>query len=385
MQFKGALRSPGDRGPGTPVVLVVDEYHLEIVRGSELVGRWYLADVEVVRDIAEKFVLFLGDEEMEFLAEDALQFAYDGVSAMQNAWLRAQKKKRRHRRAAADAARRKDETTSIDEETLDEEPVRKPAAKSELARRLAAVASNDEEAQPPSLPRRQAPKPSVESAGRPTLSARRKKVVEEVAAGRESEEPAPSPVKAVKPRKRQEQAPSTEPAAPPWIAPEPEPEQPRWQTPPARPEAPAPHTTSIRIPIEPVAATPAPPPIRPRRDRREEHPAPAEEPPPMATRRGRRLLPAANGAPALSKPAETPDDVGPKVDAEVRFAPEGHHPAETSTGLLSKLRKQPKLPDDHVHKFVETGSSVGLVRRVCTECSYVSIGNDDEGSTLTRW
>jgi hypothetical protein len=382
LQFKGALRSPGDRGPGIPVVLVVDEFHLEIIRGSELVGRWYLADVEVVRDIAEKFVLFLGEEEMEFLAEDALQFAYDGVTAMQNAWLRAQKKKRRHRRAAADAARRKDESPAMDEEALSEEPARRPAAKSELARRLAAAAANDEVREAPEVKRRATSPVSSLSTERPTLSARRKKVAEEVAVTREVSEPAPA--KSMKPRRRQEPPAPPEPSMPPWIAPEPEAEETPWRTSRTRPEEPAPEPTSIRIPVEPAAPIPAPPAIRPRRQRIVEPPLPVEEPPPVPTRRGRRLLPAANGDP-LAPSADAPLEVAAKTDAEVRFAPEGHHPAETSTGLLSKLRKQPKLPDDHVHKFVETGSSVGLVRRVCTECSYVSIGNDDEGSAVTRW
>jgi hypothetical protein len=65
-------------------------------------------------------------------------------------------------------------------------------------------------------------------------------------------------------------------------------------------------------------------------------------------------------------------------DADVRFAQVGHHPSETSTGLLGRLRRQPKLPDNHIHKFKESGSSVGLVRRVCIECAYVSIGSDDD-------
>jgi len=77
---------------------------------------------------------------------------------------------------------------------------------------------------------------------------------------------------------------------------------------------------------------------------------------------------------AASAPERAPVQVGTD---EVRFAQEGHHPAETSTGLLAKLRRQPKLPTDHVHKFKEAGSSVGLVRRVCIECAYVSIGSDD--------
>ena len=77
MQFKGSVRAPGDKAPGVRVVLEIDEYHLEIRRDSELIGRYYLADVEVARDIAERFILFLGDDEVEFLADDALQFAGD--------------------------------------------------------------------------------------------------------------------------------------------------------------------------------------------------------------------------------------------------------------------------------------------------------------------
>ena len=65
-------------------------------------------------------------------------------------------------------------------------------------------------------------------------------------------------------------------------------------------------------------------------------------------------------------------------DGDVRYAQAGHHPFETSTGLLSKLRRQPKRPVNHVHNFKESGSSVGLVRRVCIECSFVSIGSDDD-------
>jgi hypothetical protein len=82
-----------------------------------------------------------------------------------------------------------------------------------------------------------------------------------------------------------------------------------------------------------------------------------------------------DGRPIVETPPEEPVDSS--VAEDVRFAPEGHHPAETSTGLLAKLRRQPKPPTDHVHKFKESGSSVGLVRRVCVECSYVSIGSDD--------
>jgi hypothetical protein len=93
---------------------------------------------------------------------------------------------------------------------------------------------------------------------------------------------------------------------------------------------------------------------------------------PIQARRTARIkeLPVAAPEPVVeSAPVEDP--------LEVRFAADGHHPSETSVGLLSRLRRQPKIPDSHIHRFRESGSGVGLVRRVCIECSYVSISSND--------
>jgi hypothetical protein len=371
------------------VVLVVDEFHLEILRDHDLIGRWYLADVEVVRDIAERFVLFLGDEEMEFLADDALQFAYDGVTAMQNAWLRAQKKKRRHRKAATDAARRKDESPAppSKEKEPEPEPARqrgarhtRPAATSELARRLAASAP----AGPPQ-PRGPDPEqwvgpgpeatPELErqpaSNGRQSLADRRKKITADAV------EPAAAPVDRARPQRRRREQPSESTAAPPWMAPEPSSEEPVV----------APHEPVQRPAFTDDRQIGPAEEVRPSRKSRDSKAAPASEPV-RARGRGRRLPSDSNGG-SSSAVEEVPAAPEPAVDesgeADVRFAAEGHHPAETNTGLLSRLRRQPKKPNDHVHKFQESGSSVGLVRRVCVECSYVSIGSDDDSSSITHW
>ena len=61
--------------------------------------------------------------------------------------------------------------------------------------------------------------------------------------------------------------------------------------------------------------------------------------------------------------------------AEARM--EGHHPIESSTGPLGRLRRPPKLAEDHVHVTAESRSAVGLTRRVCIECSHVSISADE--------
>ncbi|HKY47615.1 MAG TPA: hypothetical protein VJQ79_06485 [Acidimicrobiia bacterium] len=413
MQFKGSVRAPGDKDPGVRVVLDIDEYHLEIRRDSELIGRYYLADVEVARDIAERFILFLGDDEVEFLADDALQFAYGGVTAMQDGWLSAQKRKRRHRRAAEDAARRKDGERPVEIEA--------PA-------RPVYVSDSD------------------------TIRSRRRQVAgnapDPAAPQRTATAPPAAPITQAPPEKRADRRERKEVAAA-KVTP---PVEVAGSSPPAEEEAPVPPIPVAKSPQTPEPIAPAKPAAAGRRSRGGRAPASVASRPGDsssndheavmgASRTEPAAVPAAPG-PAAAVPAapqsvaaatepEVPvdtslaarrrkitDDAKPKgpddlgrvrvpepvtgrtardgrteasatlvettrakvaVDGEdVRFAQQGHHPSETSTGLLSKLRRQPKLPDNHVHKFKESGSSVGLIRRVCTECAYVSIGSDDD-------
>ena len=400
MQFKGSVRAPGDKDPGVRVVLEIDEYHLEIRRDSELIGRYYLADVEVARDIAERFILFLGDDEVEFLADDALQFAYGGVTAMQDGWLSAQKRKRRHRRAAEDSARRKDGDPPMEMEV----PVARPLHVSDSdtirsrRRQAAAKSSEAEVAEPPAAAARTAPivDPPLET------RAERKERKDAAAAK------AAPPVEA-----RQEAAPVM-------------PEEPLAPTPAER----APEKTKPKAPAKPAAASgrkskgakdpvsiaarlgDSTPKVAPAMaDAAAESPSidavvPETEPEAvvdtsLAARRkkitadakpkgvddlGRVRVPepVSSTGPRERRAEASATIVEPvRVESEVdnddaRFAQEGHHPSETSTGLLAKLRRQPKLPDDHKHRFKDAGSSVGLVRRVCIECAYVSIGSDDD-------
>jgi hypothetical protein len=323
------------------VVLVIDEYHLDIRAEDELVSRYYLADVEVARDIAERFILFLNDGEMEFLADDALKFAYDGVAAMQEAWLAAQKKRRRHRKAAVQSARRKDREPSPEPEPIPQRVVTEPdrpqrsrqgerqapaAAPSELAKRLAAAA----------VP--VAPPPRVLEAPVPAS-------------------PPPAAASSRNGKGRSRKAASLAPATP-QVGVEPVP------APPAPIDLPSPFDAVDEVPavVVPSSAKEA---------KRAKKRKPVEEAPVQASPVERRKeLPVAEPEP-IEAPAPIEDPL------EVRFAADGHHPAETSVGLLSRLRRQPKIPDNHIHRFRESGSGVGLVRRVCIECSYVSISSND--------
>ncbi len=402
MQFKGSVRAPGDKDPGVRVVLEIDEYHLEIRRDSELIGRYYLAEVEVARDIAERFILFLGDDEVEFLADDALQFAYGGVTAMQDGWLSAQKRKRRHRRAAEDSARRKDGEPPMEVEAPIARSLHVSDSDTIRSRRRQAGAKSSE----PAAPERTVavrPAPIAEVPPIETRSDTRKER-KKVAAAKAS--PSAEARQKVAPIKRDEPVP---------VERAPETPKPRAPAKPAAasgrrsrggkdsvsiaarlgdstPKA-APELAEAAM-VESAVSQADPTETAPERvvdtslaARRKKITADAKPKDPDDLGRVRVPEPVSGTGATLSpeRRAEASATLIEQTRMEVdvdnddaRFSQEGHHPFETSTGLLAKLRRQPKLPDDHKHKFKEAGSSVGLVRRVCIECAYVSIGSDDD-------
>ncbi|HJQ95688.1 MAG TPA: hypothetical protein VJ935_08300 [Acidimicrobiia bacterium] len=409
---------------------MVDDYHLEILRGSDLMGRWYLADVEVKREIAERFTLFLGDDEMEFLADDALVFAYEGVTRMQQGWVNAKKRKRRHRRAAADAARRKDEAPHEPEPVTErtEEPIRPPTTTkvptSDLAKKLAAIASAEaaasesekrrftwaeaealelsESAQTtvdsppaPKKPRKKTPpKPvAVEPlfTEAPVAEASEQAVFEPVEPARSVEPPAVEtpPAAAVdemsiddahpevvgKKRRRPPKPLIEEPAEPDYP-------EPSWIAPP--PARVVTVDLSVEDPVvteEPVAteepiAIEAP--LRVEELPKSPEPVEAED---ELTRRRQRRKNRRESA-AEDQPVEEKEDrkIADLEAARVKVREPksvGHHPAETNVGLLAKLRRPPKADQEHVHTYQESKSAGGLTRRVCLECNHVSITSDD--------
>ncbi|HUO46993.1 MAG TPA: hypothetical protein VM470_09210 [Acidimicrobiia bacterium] len=333
-----------------PVVLVVDEYHLDIHAEGDLISRYYLADVEVARDIAERFILFLGDDEMEFLADDALRFAYDGVAAMQEAWLAAQKRKRKHKKAADQSARRKDE--EVQEAAVAASRPRALAEGPGRLQRTRPVNIRPPDAPPSELAKRIAAATRAEEAARQAMV----KV-----------EPLPEAKLPLEPKQAEtlsdttktpdpEREPELDPVIPEVVEKEPSTEV----------EA---ASNGFHADVVDLDQVEKPPVELLSRPSQEESDLASEPPAP----KGPAVIPtiAFTSQRLDQAPTTTEEEEG------VRFAAAGHHPAETNVGLLSRLRRQPKVPDNHTHKFRESGSGVGLVRRVCTECSYVSIGSGD--------
>ena len=84
MLFKGRLRLPDDPGEGIPIDLELEDVFLSLDSGGEDFGEWRLDTVEITRLFSNQFAMHLDGEEMVFIADDALGFAYDGLSVVVN-------------------------------------------------------------------------------------------------------------------------------------------------------------------------------------------------------------------------------------------------------------------------------------------------------------
>ena len=88
MKFTGQIRVPEVDHPGVPATFVVDDNQAEVVLEGESLGRWSLFDVHVTRLVSSAFQVDLAGEEITFLADEPVDFAYKGVEHMAEAWAR---------------------------------------------------------------------------------------------------------------------------------------------------------------------------------------------------------------------------------------------------------------------------------------------------------
>ena len=93
MLFKGRLRLPNDPGEGIPIDLELEDVFLSLESEGEDFGEWRLDTVEIQRLFSNQFSMHLDGEEMVFIADDALGFAYDGLSTVEDVKSRLSKRK----------------------------------------------------------------------------------------------------------------------------------------------------------------------------------------------------------------------------------------------------------------------------------------------------
>ena len=93
VDFRGHLRLPEDAGTGIPVLLRLDDIFVVISSGEDELGSWRADDVAIERIFSNQFAIVLDGESMVFVAQDALGFAYDGISAIEDLQERLTKKR----------------------------------------------------------------------------------------------------------------------------------------------------------------------------------------------------------------------------------------------------------------------------------------------------
>ena len=83
MQFKGHLLLPSERGPGLPVDLEVADHHLAVVSEQEELGAWPLEAISARRVRGDTFAITVAGEDLHFVADDTISFAYVGMPAIE--------------------------------------------------------------------------------------------------------------------------------------------------------------------------------------------------------------------------------------------------------------------------------------------------------------
>ncbi len=88
MKFTGQVRVPEIDHPGVPATILVEDDQAEVFLEGESLGRWSLFDVQASRLVSSAFELSMNGEEITFIADEPVDFAYKGVDHMAEVWAR---------------------------------------------------------------------------------------------------------------------------------------------------------------------------------------------------------------------------------------------------------------------------------------------------------
>ncbi|MEX2652948.1 MAG: hypothetical protein WD473_10970 [Acidimicrobiia bacterium] len=88
MRFTGQVRVPEVDHPGVPATFVVEGDQAEVLLDGESLGRWSLFDVHASRLVSAAFSVSLAGDEITFIADEPVDFAYKGVDHMAESWAR---------------------------------------------------------------------------------------------------------------------------------------------------------------------------------------------------------------------------------------------------------------------------------------------------------
>jgi hypothetical protein len=414
VRFTGQVRVPEVDHPGVPAIFLVEDGQAEVLLDGESLGRWSLYDVHASRLVSSAFSVSLDGEEITFIADEPVDFAYKGVDAMAEAWARYKAMTIPRRMVAVGRSRRGVRQSRIPElrqamlanlaafaaaETVafgaggaepeaDEPRVRFTPYPGRVPDAPESVAEPDPqpESATPTEPTAEttATRPAALRPG-PGLVSRRQPVDAEMPIDPiEVFSPEPEPVAVAEPESEPEPEPEPVAVAEPQSEPEPEPVA--AAEPESEPEPePEPEPVAVLEPEpEPVAVAEP-----------ESEPEPEPEPVAVAEPEPEPLPVAA----AVSAPAPIEDrdelpprrivDLGAYEEVDPVSAPTTTlHPMEPAlvataaaadkSGLLGAVRAAfVRNKGAHEHEFVEAPGGIGIIRHICNECGYISIGVND--------
>lgn len=381
MRFTGKVRIPDVDHPGIPAIFEIEDNYAEVLLDGDSLGRWSLFDVHASRLVSSAFSIKAGGDEITFVADEPVDFAYKGVEHMAEVWARYKTMTLPRRLVSVKRSRRNTRLSRIPE--LRNAMMENLGSRPPTFYRDETPAEMRVEAPPEAaIVEDLSPAFAVESSGF---------LVEEPAA----EEPSPAvPAEA--------SALFAEELAPEELAPEElEPQEPS-----RRPLMPGPGLMARRI-------------SKGEEDQIPEHagivePTPADDPARFEVEEVSQST--ADAAPAEPAPvAASPEDSGELVastpaagngsgpgrrlvvdlaefeDPERESAPKpelGEVGPELEPALIGAIAEKSGLfnavraafvrsREPHQHDFVEAPGGIGLTRRICSECGHISIGSTD--------
>ena len=398
MRFTGQVRVPEVDHPGVPATFVVEDDQAEVLLDGESLGRWSLFDVHASRLVSAAFSVSLAGDEITFIADEPVDFAYKGVDHMAESWARYKAMTLPRRMIAVGRSRRgtrPSRVTELRDAMLANLEAQRAADWAQEVDDLEAAASQVATPLPPTLPPAPPPPP-------PPLKPVEASPVEPspVEASPVESTPVEIPVSrlddGVTPEARPFPArpgpgivrrpPLDVPAIPvPEVDPidvfQPEPPVgARHLSEPIETEEVAdPEPEPIEVPASETIETPEPEAT----PEPEPDPEPAPEVPELIADL---LVPGTEGdrddtpkrlvvdlgayeAPTAVDPVPVPTQ--PRIPAlAVTTAP-----APDKSGIFGAVRAAfVRSKGSHDHEFVEAPGGIGIIRHICSECGYISIG-----------
>ena len=401
MRFTGQVRVPEVDHPGVPATFVVEGDQAEVLLDGESLGRWSLFDVHASRLVSAAFSVSLAGDEITFIADEPVDFAYKGVDHMAESWARYKAMTLPRRMVAVGRSRRgtlPSRVTELRDAMLANLEIQSIAARAQEAEDLEVAEAAEASAAASYLASPTPTAPPVEVSPPPIFE-----VGEKIQTPVEQVETAP-------PLIEEEVVPSQQPlpmrpgpglVARPPISPPLPPEvelvdifQPEPADLAPVEMEPVGSVELAPVEMEPVEMT-EPEPVEPELVETIEPAAIIEpKPVPEAPELVRELLDRSGHDDRDQKPKRLVVDLGAY---EVPRAPDRGPVTATPQNRVPALAAAAPVPDrsgifgavraafvrnkgSHAHEFVEAPGGIGITRYICSECGYISIGVSETNS-----